>query len=235
MMGRRSISTRAAAMPTRISATACSAASSKSSGEPYEKYVPRACWCRCDQGHARRALAGREGVPGRGDVLRGGHEGAGDGRPHRRKGPVQYGGWYLEAMDSHGGWIASAIDLVRFADGFNDPERGPILKPNMMPGCSLRPPAPSATKRMANRRRCTMPAAGGCAALRPEDEHLAHRLPRRHLDATRPPRRRAELGRALQHAQRRRQERAERPHRSPRCTRPPIRSRRAKKDLYPKR
>jgi CubicO group peptidase (beta-lactamase class C family) len=25
-----------------------------------------------------------------------------------------YGGWYLEAMDSHGGWIASPIDLVRF-------------------------------------------------------------------------------------------------------------------------
>ena len=46
--------------------------------------------------------------------------------------PVQYGGWYLEAMDSHGGWIASAIDLVRFADSFNDPERSPILKPNMM-------------------------------------------------------------------------------------------------------
>jgi CubicO group peptidase (beta-lactamase class C family) len=34
----------------------------------------------------------------------------------RQRGPVPrpYGGWYLEAMDSHGGWIASAIDLVRF-------------------------------------------------------------------------------------------------------------------------
>jgi N-acyl-D-amino-acid deacylase len=28
--------------------------------------------------------------------------------------PRPYGGFYLEAMDSHGGWIASVIDLVRF-------------------------------------------------------------------------------------------------------------------------
>jgi CubicO group peptidase (beta-lactamase class C family) len=36
--------------------------------------------------------------------------------------PWQYGGWNLEAMDAHGGWIASARDLLRFvlaADGFN--------------------------------------------------------------------------------------------------------------------
>ncbi|MGH9759983.1 MAG: serine hydrolase domain-containing protein, partial [Blastocatellia bacterium] len=25
-----------------------------------------------------------------------------------------YGGWYIEAMDSHGGWIASTVDLLRF-------------------------------------------------------------------------------------------------------------------------
>ena len=29
--------------------------------------------------------------------------------------PWPYGGFYLEAMDAHGGWIASAVDLVRFA------------------------------------------------------------------------------------------------------------------------
>lgn len=28
--------------------------------------------------------------------------------------PTPYGGFYLEAMDAHGGWIASAIDLLRF-------------------------------------------------------------------------------------------------------------------------
>jgi len=41
--------------------------------------------------------------------------------------PSPYGGWYLEAMDSHGGWIASAEDLVRFASAFDDPSNCPIL------------------------------------------------------------------------------------------------------------
>jgi N-acyl-D-amino-acid deacylase len=41
--------------------------------------------------------------------------------------PVPYGAWYLEAMDSHGGWIASAPDLVRFAAAFNEPDRCKIL------------------------------------------------------------------------------------------------------------
>ncbi|MCH9723533.1 MAG: serine hydrolase [Planctomycetes bacterium] len=39
-----------------------------------------------------------------------------------------YGVWCLEAMDSHGGWIASAPDLVRFATAFNQPDKCPILK-----------------------------------------------------------------------------------------------------------
>jgi N-acyl-D-amino-acid deacylase len=34
----------------------------------------------------------------------------------RQEVPSPYGGWYIEAMDSHGGWIASAIDLLRFID-----------------------------------------------------------------------------------------------------------------------
>jgi len=35
--------------------------------------------------------------------------------------PCPYGAWYLEAFDSHGGWIASAIDMVRVATEFDDP------------------------------------------------------------------------------------------------------------------
>ncbi|MDP7016138.1 MAG: serine hydrolase domain-containing protein [Pirellulaceae bacterium] len=34
--------------------------------------------------------------------------------PVGEKVPRPYGAWHLEAMDSHGAWIASAIDLVRF-------------------------------------------------------------------------------------------------------------------------
>ncbi len=32
-----------------------------------------------------------------------------------KKTPSPYGSWHLEAMDSHGGWLASAVDLARFA------------------------------------------------------------------------------------------------------------------------
>ena len=41
--------------------------------------------------------------------------------------PHPYGAWYLEAMDSHGAWIASASDLVRFACAFDSPDNCPLL------------------------------------------------------------------------------------------------------------
>ncbi len=41
--------------------------------------------------------------------------------------PLPYGAWHLEAMDSHGGWISSAPDLVRFASAFNQQEKCKIL------------------------------------------------------------------------------------------------------------
>jgi N-acyl-D-amino-acid deacylase len=41
--------------------------------------------------------------------------------------PRPDGAFYLEAMDAHGGWIASAPSLARFAAAFDDPERCPIL------------------------------------------------------------------------------------------------------------
>jgi N-acyl-D-amino-acid deacylase len=31
--------------------------------------------------------------------------------------PINYGGYYLEAMDSHGGWVSSTVDLLRFLAG----------------------------------------------------------------------------------------------------------------------
>lgn len=38
-----------------------------------------------------------------------------------------YGAFCVEAMDSHGGWVGSASDLVNFADVFNQPEKGNLL------------------------------------------------------------------------------------------------------------
>jgi N-acyl-D-amino-acid deacylase len=43
--------------------------------------------------------------------------------------PSTYGTFYLESLDSHGGWIASAVDLVKFAQAFDRPEQCAVLKP----------------------------------------------------------------------------------------------------------
>ena len=46
--------------------------------------------------------------------------------------PWPYGGFCLESMDAHGGWIASAVDLARFAAGLHDPQHSPLLKPKSL-------------------------------------------------------------------------------------------------------
>ncbi|MCY2953326.1 MAG: serine hydrolase [Planctomycetota bacterium] len=61
--------------------------------------------------------------------------------PNRgQKVPVPYGAWYIEAMDAHGGFLASAPDLVRFASAFNDPATCRILKPQSIALMFARPP-----------------------------------------------------------------------------------------------
>lgn len=42
-------------------------------------------------------------------------------------------------MDSHGGWIASAVDLVRFASAFDVPDRSSILRPASIDAMFARP------------------------------------------------------------------------------------------------
>ncbi len=43
--------------------------------------------------------------------------------------PLNYGGYYLEATDSHGGWVSSTIDLLRFVNGIDGRASPPdILK-----------------------------------------------------------------------------------------------------------
>ncbi len=53
--------------------------------------------------------------------------------------PAPYGTFHLEAMDAHGGWIASAPDLVRFACAFDDPESCPLLSPESIATMFARP------------------------------------------------------------------------------------------------
>lgn len=57
-----------------------------------------------------------------------------------REVPWPYGAWHLEAMDSHGGWIASAVDLARFAAAFDDPDHCPILSRASIDLMHARPP-----------------------------------------------------------------------------------------------
>src|SRR5690606_30194909 len=51
-----------------------------------------------------------------------------------------YGGFHLEAMDAHGGWIASAVDLVRFAVAFDRPDRCPLFSAEHVSTMFERPP-----------------------------------------------------------------------------------------------
>lgn len=55
--------------------------------------------------------------------------------------PPPYGAWHLEAMDAHGGWIASAVDLARFAAAFDQPEQCPILSAESIVRMYARPQA----------------------------------------------------------------------------------------------
>ena len=54
--------------------------------------------------------------------------------------PWPYGAWCLESMDSHGAWIASAEDLVRFAAAFNHPKKCKILNEYSIETMFTRPP-----------------------------------------------------------------------------------------------
>ena len=55
--------------------------------------------------------------------------------------PRPYGGFYLEAMDSHGGWIGSAIDLMRFVTAL-DGSRSTAFNPPESLALSLSRPKP---------------------------------------------------------------------------------------------
>ena len=60
--------------------------------------------------------------------------------------PWPYGGFHLEAMDAHGGWIASVIDLARFAAALDAPSHSPLLKPATFQSMYAPPPPPASRK-----------------------------------------------------------------------------------------
>lgn len=56
--------------------------------------------------------------------------------------PAPYGAWYLEAMDAHGGWIASAVDLVRISAAFHR-AHNPLLASTIREQMMERPDGPA--------------------------------------------------------------------------------------------
>ncbi len=57
--------------------------------------------------------------------------------------PLQYGGWNISSMDSHGAWLATAADLVRFSSSYDVPANNPLLSLDMFKlMCSI-PPYPA--------------------------------------------------------------------------------------------
>jgi len=56
--------------------------------------------------------------------------------------PLPYGVECIETMDANGGWIASALDLLRFAIALDDPARCPILNAAAIETMLAPPPGP---------------------------------------------------------------------------------------------
>jgi CubicO group peptidase (beta-lactamase class C family) len=56
---------------------------------------------------------------------------------------LPYGVWCLEAMDSHGAWVSTASDLVRFAAAFNHPDQCKVLKAKSIEIMFAAPPGPA--------------------------------------------------------------------------------------------
>jgi N-acyl-D-amino-acid deacylase len=57
------------------------------------------------------------------------------------------GGFNLEAMDAHGGWIASAVDLVRFASAVEGRGSPALLQPATIKQMLEEPPPPANTRK----------------------------------------------------------------------------------------
>ena len=123
--------------------------SEKVSGKSYEQYIRQ---------HVLQPVGARDTRVGRtllADRLprevwydAGGQTGLAILGPQRGK-PVSmaYGAWPVEVLDSHGGLVATAPDLVRFAMEFDHPERCKLLKARSIESMFAPPPGPAGRAR----------------------------------------------------------------------------------------
>jgi N-acyl-D-amino-acid deacylase len=119
----------------------------KVTGQPYETFVQRAVLAPAG---IRRMRLGRsrENARADGEVRyyiqqeKEGNPGPNASAPTKKRSPWPYDTFNLEAMDSHGGWIASAADLARFAAALDDPQHSPLLKLETFSTMYAPPPPP---------------------------------------------------------------------------------------------
>ncbi len=58
--------------------------------------------------------------------------------------PLEYGSFYLEAMDSHGAWVASAPELARFVEAVDGrPDFADVLTPSAIDAMTAQPAVPT--------------------------------------------------------------------------------------------
>lgn len=101
----------------------------KVTGQSYESYVKEHVLAPCGISYMQLGLSRLEG-------RREGEVRYYDGRVARsvfaddlnQRVAPPYGSFHLEGMDAHGGWIASAEDLVRFATALEDRDNSPLLR-----------------------------------------------------------------------------------------------------------
>jgi CubicO group peptidase (beta-lactamase class C family) len=100
------------------------------SGKPYDEFVSHQILTPLGIGRMRQGKnLLKDRAPGEVKYYDGRHRTgrAISGPRIGEKVPLPYGVECIETMDANGGWIASAVDLVRFAAALDDPKRCPIL------------------------------------------------------------------------------------------------------------
>ena len=108
--------------------------------------------------------------------------------------PITYGGFYVEAMDSHGGWVSSSVDLLRFMSAVDGRANRPdILSAALVAEIDQQRPCVVCRRVPIRRWMARSPDPGRC-------DVVAWRIAARHVDPSRALVPQLFLGRAVQRA-----------------------------------